>query len=230
MSPKVTISKIKFRRGTDNQRKQLVFDQGEPVFTIDTKRLFVGNGVYQGGVVVGSKIHPPTSYHQLSNIPAEVGDMVYADNIAYQLTATNPTVVSSWADVGSKVDGITIKYNTNNKLGLTLIAPISSTAWTTPQTDGYGRVLSAIPTITDVVYGKSSLGGANITNSLSSIFDGSPTSTSLSGVVPTLFTGLSSDGTTILTLSSAGFITFDSTYNTKSGKVVNRFAIPIFKY
>ena len=45
----VTIVKLLIRRGTDEQRTTTVFDQGEPAWTLDTKRLFVGDGATAGG-------------------------------------------------------------------------------------------------------------------------------------------------------------------------------------
>jgi hypothetical protein len=75
----------------------------------------------------------------------------------------------------------------------------------------------------------------NSTNSLSSIFNGSPSQTT-DGIVPgiklTSFTALSSNGlsSVSITLSSAGFITFAGDYTSETGKSVNRFAIPIFTY
>lgn len=75
----------------------------------------------------------------------------------------------------------------------------------------------------------------NSTNSLSSIFNGSPSQTT-DGVIPgvklTSFTALSSNGisSVTITLSSAGFIAFAGNYTSETGKSVNRFAIPIFAY
>ena len=75
----------------------------------------------------------------------------------------------------------------------------------------------------------------NSTNSLSSIFNGSPSQTT-DGVIPgiklTSFTALSSNGlsSVTITLSSAGFIAFAGNYTSETGKSVNRFAIPIFTY
>jgi len=75
----------------------------------------------------------------------------------------------------------------------------------------------------------------NSTNSLSSIFNGSPSQTT-DGIVPgitlTSFTALSSNGlsSVTITLSSAGFITFAGNYTSETGKSINRFAIPIFTY
>ena len=51
----ITIVKLKVRRGTDAQRKTIVLDQGEVGYTLDTKRLFVGDGSKLGGNVVGKQ-------------------------------------------------------------------------------------------------------------------------------------------------------------------------------
>ena len=51
----ITIVKLKVRRGSDAQRKSIVLDQGEVGYTLDTKRLFVGDGAKYGGHVVGNK-------------------------------------------------------------------------------------------------------------------------------------------------------------------------------
>lgn len=41
---------LRIRRGTDTQRQQITFDQGELVYTTDTLKLFVGDGITPGGV------------------------------------------------------------------------------------------------------------------------------------------------------------------------------------
>lgn len=100
--PEIVIAKTKFRRGSNDERKSVSFDQGEPVFTTDTKRLFIGTGSLSGGIVIGSKIHPPiTNFHSLSNTIAEIGDLQFANNKFYQLTAYN-----SWGDVNLKLNQI----------------------------------------------------------------------------------------------------------------------------
>ena len=40
---------LRIRRGTDSQRQGITFDLGELVYTTDTKKLFVGDGVTSGG-------------------------------------------------------------------------------------------------------------------------------------------------------------------------------------
>ena len=82
----VVISKIKVRRGTNAQRQNIVLDQGELGYTTDTNRLYVGNGVVNGGIVVGSKIHPPIfTTGELTSVVSEVGDIVWVNGIFYQL-------------------------------------------------------------------------------------------------------------------------------------------------
>lgn len=86
--------------------------------------------------------------------------------------------------------------------------------------------------IYDTLTGNSSL---NSTNTLSSIFNGSPSQTTdglIPGVSITNFEVLSSNGisSVSITLSSAGFITFEGGYTSETGKTINRFAIPIFTY
>lgn len=96
----IYISKIKARRGTDQQRRSALFDQGEIVYTTDTKRLYVGNGLLSGGNSIASKVHPPlTNTASLSNLIAEVGDITSIDNVWYQLTANPYTNVNNWGAI-----------------------------------------------------------------------------------------------------------------------------------
>ena len=46
---KTEIVKIKFRRGTEAERSEVIFDEGEPAYTTDTKRLIIGDGTTKGG-------------------------------------------------------------------------------------------------------------------------------------------------------------------------------------
>ena len=102
--PDFYISKIKIRRGTNDQRKSVRLDQGEPAFTTDTNRLYIGNGVLSGGVSVTAKNHIPlTNFYSLSNTYSEVGDIASIDNIWYQLTANPYTDITKWGKIATKV-------------------------------------------------------------------------------------------------------------------------------
>ena len=49
---KTTITKILMRRGSDHDRKPTVLDEGEPGWTTDTCRMYVGDGRRDGGVPI----------------------------------------------------------------------------------------------------------------------------------------------------------------------------------
>ena len=113
----VTIVKLKIRRGSDAQRKTIVLDQGEVGYTLDTKRIFVGDGVTEGGTSVGVKtVGPFTSVASLGPADGQspglqVGDIGYAESKLYTLTSTIYTNdLSGWAYIGNKPDGSLLDY------------------------------------------------------------------------------------------------------------------------
>jgi hypothetical protein len=69
------IGKIKLRRGTDLQRKNVILEEGEFVYTFDKQRLFIGDGQTVGGILVSSRNFITNAY----GIPqkAEYGDIVH---------------------------------------------------------------------------------------------------------------------------------------------------------
>ena len=79
MSDSVDIVKIKFRRGTNSERSLVLFDTGEPGYTTDTKRLFIGDGATTGGIVIGNKYIGSYTAPSLS-IPALPGDFLKLGN------------------------------------------------------------------------------------------------------------------------------------------------------
>jgi hypothetical protein len=117
--PNIEISKIKTRRGPDDQRKTLLFDQGELVSTTDTQRLFLGDASTLGGVSVNFKVHQPiNSIVLLSSVKAERGDLIYVNNLFYQLTGANYSNILNWSNVGTKIDSNLFDYGATNTLTL----------------------------------------------------------------------------------------------------------------
>ena len=114
----ISIIKLKVRRGTDSQRQKIILDQGELGFTTDTQRLFVGNGVLSGGIVVGNITHPflPASDTRNSLSNAVKGDIVNENGWLYQLSGSDYSKLSSWGFIGSKSDNSSIGYNANREL------------------------------------------------------------------------------------------------------------------
>jgi len=113
--PDITIIKLKIRRGTDAQRNAVILEQGEIGYTIDTKRVFVGDGVLGGGNVVGNITHPPQlSVSNLTNLTNAIkGDIVYANSLLYQLTGSNYNLSTSWGFIGPQPDNSTLAYSGN---------------------------------------------------------------------------------------------------------------------
>ena len=117
----ITIVKLKVRRGSDAQRKTIVLDQGEIGYTLDTRRLFVGDGSTFGGQSVGTKnIGPFANVASLgpdSSPGMQVGDIGYADSKLYMLTSTNYNdSLSGYAYIGNLPDDTFLEFDSNNKL------------------------------------------------------------------------------------------------------------------
>jgi hypothetical protein len=124
----ITIVKLKVRRGSDKQRKEIILDQGEVGYTLDTRRLFVGDGATYGGFVAGNKNVGPFS-NKASLGPAagespglQVGDIGYAESRLYILTGASSTgkdytdALSGWAYIGNVPDNNKLQFDEDNKL------------------------------------------------------------------------------------------------------------------
>lgn len=138
------LTKILIRRGSDIQRKTantvgIAFDLGEPAFTFDTKRLYVGDGITSGGIPVGvrnlgsvgSLFGNDTNGFSTEAVNVftlsgcEVGDLIYdrTTRVLYSLSARsnnppNPPLSANLTkyDTAALVDGSYIAYNTASQL------------------------------------------------------------------------------------------------------------------
>jgi len=100
--PDIKIIKLKLRRGLESQRLLITLDQGEMGYTIDSKRVFVGDGATLGGIVVGTKAFAPVAANKIS-LAAYQGDLVVENSLLYQLTGTDATQTSAWKYIGPQV-------------------------------------------------------------------------------------------------------------------------------
>lgn len=113
-------SLIKVRRGTDEQRKGKKFEQGEPLYTTDTRRFFVGNGSEaNGGDATGNltfSIRSNTDPNDLSftGDTSRIinGDILFTNNKIWRYNG------ESYDDVSPVTDDVTIFYNDENKLAV----------------------------------------------------------------------------------------------------------------
>jgi len=104
------VTKIIIRRGTDATGRTITLNQGEPGFTTDTKRLYVGTGSTTLGVPVGMKNwlikNFNTANFSQTFSGSEVGDIVYDDfdNHVHFLTAYPGTTRANWGKISFIVD------------------------------------------------------------------------------------------------------------------------------
>ena len=148
----ISIVKLKVRRGSDAQRKTIVLDQGEIGFTLDTRRLFVGDGSTFGGQSVSNKNVGPfnnnSSLGPDSSPGLQVGDIGYADSRLYMLTSTNYNdSLSGYAYIGTVPDDTFISFDANNKL--TINPGNFNSTYFTPDFFGTG-LLSSIGGVAEV--------------------------------------------------------------------------------
>ena len=89
---------LKIRRGTDTERQTITPDLGEPIFTTDTKQLFVGDGSTVGGVLVST---PTGEYVQ--------------DLVAEQLVTngTHSGITFSYDDAGDGAIDASVSINSS---------------------------------------------------------------------------------------------------------------------
>ena len=98
-----SILKLIIRQGADSDRKQIILDSGELGYTVDTNRLFVGDGFLSGGNITGNLFKGSTvSITDPSVYPSEKGDYVFESdtNKFYVLNTGNGSVSDDWLNVG----------------------------------------------------------------------------------------------------------------------------------
>ena len=116
----ISIVKIKIRRGNNADRIKIILDSGELGYTIDTKRLFVGDGNTFGGISISTNFLGTGPLSAGSFGDALPLDTVYDTDTKklYALTGTNGGDIDQWYDLSPRVDESTIRYDTNYKLGV----------------------------------------------------------------------------------------------------------------
>lgn len=113
-----TVLKILVRRGTESERQNVRLDEGELGYTIDSKRLFIGDGLGGGGNVSGILYHGafPNVDTVINSLPVgyfQFGDLFYDTNEStlYALGETN--LASSKFDVGPRYEDLVLEKTTS---------------------------------------------------------------------------------------------------------------------
>jgi len=114
-----TLLKLLVRRGTDSDRKQITLETGEIGYTTDTKRLYIGDGVTPGGVLVGNK-WAGNAADLTTLAPVVTGDYGYdTDNHEFKIcTKGTGSVANDWTTVSNLISASdrTIAINSANQI------------------------------------------------------------------------------------------------------------------
>ncbi len=94
---------ILLRRGTDAERLGITLAEGEPYQTTDTKLLYVGDGITQGGILVGDIDH---------NHDLDYSDINHNHDADYQPAGTYNTIIGTDSDINTSgatiIDALTM--------------------------------------------------------------------------------------------------------------------------
>ena len=91
---------LRLRRGSDAQRLVVTPEQGELIYVTDTKKLYVGDGSTQGGVVVSSEVQDDTSPSLSGDLNLDGNDVTGTGNIDItgNITSTGTLTTSGLGD------------------------------------------------------------------------------------------------------------------------------------
>lgn len=115
-----TVIKLLARRGSDQERKNIILAEGEFGYVVDLKRLYIGDGVTPGGIPTSVKFHNTTT--NITNISEtiKINDLVYKSdtNEIYKLVSGDGSSLSDWELISSPkyvvVDNATIGLSASN--------------------------------------------------------------------------------------------------------------------
>ena len=98
---------LQIRRGTDAERLSITPQEGEPIFAIDTKEFFIGDGTTQGGVLVSGTLVNETTPRLGTDLDLNSNNIVGTGNINITgtITATGNINLGDGADDNVIVGG-----------------------------------------------------------------------------------------------------------------------------
>lgn len=116
-----TLLKLLVRRGDNADRQNITLSEGELGYTTDSKRLYIGDGSTQGGLITGNKFLGSVADHT-SLVEGAVGDIAYntTNNILYTKTATG------WDKIAQIFVAANDSIIVNDTLGTIAVGTLSS--------------------------------------------------------------------------------------------------------
>jgi len=137
-------TKIYIRRGTDTERQTTILDEGEPGYTTDTKKLYIGDGVTSGGIFVGG------SGIGIDSLNSLIGDVTVVGGQGIVVSVSGQSLVVDEEAGGLDVDSIN---------GLTGVVTISGTGLVTVTLSGQDILVGATASFLDLTDSPSSYSG-----------------------------------------------------------------------
>ena len=123
-----TILKILFRRGGSAERENIVLSEGEPGYVVDSKRLYVGDGITQGGIPVDTRFIGSTTDITTIAEPVHLNDIVFKSDTKdlYRLQSGDGSSLSDWEKIASAdfvtTDNATLTANVDGDLLVNIIS------------------------------------------------------------------------------------------------------------
>jgi hypothetical protein len=110
--PQNTLLKLLIRSGSDSERRNIILSRGELGYTLDTKRLYVGDGTTYGGTLVGN-LFQGSGNDITAFAPSQIGDYAFNTdtNKLYRLQSNDGSAINDWQLIGgvySSGNGISI--------------------------------------------------------------------------------------------------------------------------
>jgi microcystin-dependent protein len=119
-------TKIILRQGVENDRGDVVYSVGEPLYITNFKRMFVGDGVTEGGVLVSNKFLGFATFDVNTGSTgityAYRGDLVFdrTTNNLFALTGSTPANLASYARITRNftADNVTTTLNETSAISV----------------------------------------------------------------------------------------------------------------
>jgi microcystin-dependent protein len=119
-------TKIILRQGLESDRSNVTYSSGEPIYVTNFKRLFLGDGVTEGGILAGNKFLGFATFDLLTNSTgitfAYQGDCVFdfTTSNLFALTGSNPSNLTSYARITRNftADNVTTVLTQNSAIAV----------------------------------------------------------------------------------------------------------------
>lgn len=204
---------LRLRRGTDSTRTSITPVQGEPIYTTDTKKMYIGDGTTAGGVEIGGTTVTNSGDNRVITSDGTSTGLVAESNLSFngtQLTITGSIISPSFTGSlqGSSsysIQSLSSSFATNSSTASYVLNAVSASFATTAS-----YVLNAVSSS----FATNSSTASYVLNSVSSSF-----ATTASYVLNSVSSSFATTASYVLNSVSSSFATsasFASTSTTAS--------------